>query len=63
MISWCCEQLYDQLKHDSNKLRYEIDPWDLSVALEAGKHIVIAGNERSIGSVGNYLGRTAVRPP
>ena len=31
----------DQLKHYSNKLAYEIDSWDLSVALEAGEHIVV----------------------
>jgi rhodanese-related sulfurtransferase len=33
--------LNDQLKHYSNKLAYEIDSWDLSVALEAGEHIVV----------------------
>ena len=31
----------DQLKHYSNKLEYEIDSWDLSVALEAGERIVV----------------------
>ena len=31
----------DQLNHYSNKLAYEIDSWDLSVALEAGEQIVV----------------------
>ena len=31
----------DQLTHYVNKLTYEIDSWDLSVALEAGEHIVV----------------------
>jgi len=30
-----------QLKHYSDKLAYEIDAWDLSVALEAGERIVV----------------------
>jgi rhodanese-related sulfurtransferase len=31
----------DQLKHYSNKLEYEIDSWDLDVALEAGQNITV----------------------
>jgi rhodanese-related sulfurtransferase len=31
----------DQLKHYSDKLAYEIDSWDLQVALEAGELIVV----------------------
>lgn len=31
----------DQLKHYSDKLAYEIDSWDLKVALESGEHIVV----------------------
>ena len=31
----------DQLKHYSDKLAYEIDSWDLKVALEAGEHIIV----------------------
>ncbi len=31
----------DQLKHYSNKLAYEIDSWDLGVALDAGERIVV----------------------
>lgn len=30
-----------QLEHYSNKLAYEIDSWDLSVALEAGESITV----------------------
>ena len=30
-----------QLKHYSDKLAYEIDSWDLNVALEAGERIVV----------------------
>ena len=30
-----------QLKHYSDKLTYEIDSWDLNVALEAGERIVV----------------------
>ena len=30
-----------QLKHYSDKLAYEIDSWDLKVALEAGERIVV----------------------
>ena len=31
----------DQLKHYAAKLEYEIDSWDLSVALETGERIII----------------------
>ena len=31
----------DQLKHYADKLEYEIDSWDLKVALEAGENITI----------------------
>jgi rhodanese-related sulfurtransferase len=31
----------DQLKHLSDKLAYEIDAWDLTVALESGDEIVV----------------------
>lgn len=31
----------DQLKHYSDKLAYEIDSWDLKVALEAGENITV----------------------
>jgi rhodanese-related sulfurtransferase len=31
----------DQLRHYSNKLAYEMDSWDLKVALENGKHIIV----------------------
>ncbi len=31
----------DQLKHYSDKLAYEIDSWDLNVALEAGENITV----------------------
>ena len=31
----------DQLTHYSNKLAYEIDSWDLNVALEAGENITV----------------------
>ena len=31
----------DQLKHYSDKLAYEIDTWDLNVALEAGETIAV----------------------
>ena len=31
----------DQLKHYSDKLAYEIDSWDLKVALEAGERIIV----------------------
>lgn len=30
-----------QLKHYENKLNYEIDSWDLKVALESGENIVV----------------------
>jgi rhodanese-related sulfurtransferase len=31
----------DQLRHYSNKLAYEIDSWDLKVAIESGEKIVV----------------------
>lgn len=31
----------DQLKHYADKLAYEIDSWDLKVALESGERIVV----------------------
>jgi len=31
----------DQLRHYSNKLAYEIDSWDLKVALEGGENILL----------------------
>ena len=31
----------DQLKYYADKLAYEIDSWDLNVALEAGENIVV----------------------
>lgn len=31
----------DQLKHYEDKLAYEIDSWDLHVALEAGDNVVV----------------------
>jgi len=31
----------DQLKHYTDKLAYEIDSWDLSVALKAGGNVVV----------------------
>lgn len=31
----------DQLRHYSNKLAYEIDSWDLKVALESGENIIV----------------------
>jgi rhodanese-related sulfurtransferase len=31
----------DQLKHYSDKLAYEIDSWDLKVALEEGRNVVV----------------------
>ena len=31
----------NQLKHYTDKLAYEIDSWDLKVALEAGENIVV----------------------
>jgi rhodanese-related sulfurtransferase len=31
----------DQLKHYTNKLAYEIDSWDLHVALDAGEKIIV----------------------
>jgi rhodanese-related sulfurtransferase len=31
----------DQIKHYSDKLAYEIDPWDLQVALDAGEKITV----------------------
>ena len=31
----------DQLKHCSDKLAYEIDSWDLKVALQAGENITV----------------------
>ena len=33
--------MHDQLKHYSDKLAYEIDSWDLKVALEAGEKVVV----------------------
>ncbi len=32
----------DQIRHYENKLAYEIDSWDLNVALERGDNIVVA---------------------
>lgn len=31
----------EQLRHYKNKLAFEIDAWDLKVALEAGEHIIV----------------------
>jgi rhodanese-related sulfurtransferase len=31
----------DQLRHYSNKLAYEIDSWDLKVALEGGEKLIV----------------------
>lgn len=31
----------DQLRHYSNKLAYEIDSWDLKVALENGDNVIV----------------------
>jgi rhodanese-related sulfurtransferase len=31
----------DQLRHYSDKLAYEIDAWDLKVALERGENIIV----------------------
>jgi rhodanese-related sulfurtransferase len=31
----------DQLKHYSEKLAYEIDSWDLNIALEAGENVTV----------------------
>jgi rhodanese-related sulfurtransferase len=31
----------DQLRHYSNKLAYEIDSWDLKVALEGGENVIV----------------------
>jgi rhodanese-related sulfurtransferase len=31
----------DQLRHYSNKLAYEIDSWDLKVALEGGERVIV----------------------
>ncbi len=31
----------DQLKHYANKLAYEIDSWDLKVALDAGDNVIV----------------------
>jgi rhodanese-related sulfurtransferase len=31
----------DQLRHYSNKLAYEIDSWDLKVALENGERVIV----------------------
>ena len=31
----------DQLQHYANKLAYEIDSWDLKVALEGGENVVV----------------------
>ena len=31
----------DQLRHYSNKLAYEIDSWDLKVALENGENVIV----------------------
>lgn len=31
----------DQLRHYSNRLAYEIDSWDLKVAIESGEKIVV----------------------
>jgi rhodanese-related sulfurtransferase len=31
----------NQLKHYTDKLAYEIDPWDLKVALDAGENITV----------------------
>ncbi len=31
----------DQLRHYSNKLTYEIDSWDLKVALERGENLLV----------------------
>lgn len=33
--------MQDQLKHYSDKLAYEIDSWDLQVALAAGDNVVV----------------------
>ena len=35
------ESMNDQLKYYSNKLAYEIDSWDLKVAIDAGEKITI----------------------
>jgi hypothetical protein len=34
----------DQLKHYLAKLEYEIDSWDLNVALESGKSVACGCN-------------------
>ena len=31
----------DQLKHYADKLAYEIDSWDLKVALDAGDNVIV----------------------
>ena len=31
----------DQLRHYANKLAYEIDSWDLKVALENGERVIV----------------------
>lgn len=31
----------DQLRHYSNKLAYEIDSWDLKVAVENGENVIV----------------------
>jgi len=33
--------MHDQFKHYADKLAYEIDSWDLQVALEAGENITV----------------------
>ncbi len=37
----------DQIKHYSDKLAYEIDSWDLKVALEAGENITVVDTRSS----------------
>jgi rhodanese-related sulfurtransferase len=37
----------DQLKHYANKLAYEIDSWDLQVALDAGEAITLIDTRSS----------------
>src|SRR5262249_34301586 len=60
------QALSDQLKHYTAKLAYEIDSWDLKVALESGEAITIVdarSSTRALWSSSIVMGSAVTGPP
>jgi rhodanese-related sulfurtransferase len=45
----------DQLRHYSNKLAYEIDSWDLKVALENGENVIVIDARSSLAFAAEHI--------